>query len=103
MLIALLFGAAFLGTILYLTKFNQQVFGANATTSGLMLMPMILGLSITAALSGQLVTKTGKYKAIIMSGFTIATLGVFALTILGPPSPYSHAAIIMVVVGTGLG
>ncbi|MFS8120404.1 MAG: MFS transporter, partial [Microcoleus sp.] len=103
MVIALLFGAAFLGTILYLTQFNQQVFGANATTSGLMLMPMILGLSITAALSGQLVTKTGKYKAIIMSGFTIATFGVFALTILGPQSPYWHEAVIMVFVGIGLG
>jgi EmrB/QacA subfamily drug resistance transporter len=103
MTIALLFGAAFLGAILYLTQFNQQVFGADATTSGLMLMPMILGLSITAALSGQLVTKTGKYKAIIMTGFTIATLGVFALTTLGPSSAYWQEAIIMVFVGIGLG
>src|SRR5690606_16250418 len=59
---ALLFGAAFLGAILYLTQFNQQVFGATATEAGLMLLPMVAGLTITSALTGQLITRTGKYK-----------------------------------------
>lgn len=103
MIVALLFGAAFLGAILYLTQFNQQVFGANATTSGLMLLPMILALSATAAITGQIVSKTGKYKAILMGGFIIATLGVLALTTLSPTSPYWHEAIMMAFVGMGLG
>lgn len=102
-IVALLFGAAFLGAILYLTQFNQQVFGANATDSGLMLLPMILALSGTAALVGQLVTKTGKYKLPLMIGFTIATIGVFALSTLTPTSPYWHEAIMMAFVGAGLG
>ena len=103
MIVALLFGAAFLGAILYLTQFNQQVFGADATDAGLMLLPMILGLSITAALVGQLVTKTGKYKLPLIIGFSVATVGMFALTLLTPTSPYWHEAIIMVFVGAGLG
>ena len=103
MIVAILFGAAFLGAILYLTQFNQQVFGANATTSGLMLLPMILALSSTAAIAGQIVSRTGKYKAILMGGFVIATLGVIALTTLSPTSPYWHEAIMMAFIGMGLG
>lgn len=103
MAVALLFGAAFLGAILYLTQFNQQVFGANATEAGLMLLPMIIGLSGSAALTGQLVTKTGKYKMFIFSGFVIATTAMFALTTLTPESPYWHEAVIMFFAGLGLG
>ena len=103
MIVALMFGAAFLGAILYLTQFNQQVFGADATRSGLMLLPMILALSITAALTGQLVTKTGKYKLPLVIGFILATLGVFSLSFLTPTSPYWIEAILMLFVGAGLG
>ncbi|MFZ2494894.1 MAG: MFS transporter, partial [Candidatus Saccharimonadales bacterium] len=70
MIVSLLFGAAFLGAILYLTQFNQQVFGADATQSGLMLLPMIVGLAGTATSMGQFVSRTGKYKVPLIGGFT---------------------------------
>lgn len=54
--IATLFGAAFMGSILYLTQFNQQVFGASPTESGLMLLPMIVGLMATSITSGQIIS-----------------------------------------------
>ena len=100
---ALLFGAAFLGSILYLTHFNQQVFEADATTAGLMLLPMIGGLTLTSAIIGQLVSRTGKYKSFIVGGFSVAAIGVFALSSLGPDSSYIQEAIIMVFIGIGLG
>ena len=103
MIVAFLFGSAFLGAILYLTQFNQQVFGANATQAGLMLLPMIAGLSITAATTGRIVSKTGKYKAFIISGFSLATVSVFLLTTLAQSSPYWHEAVIMLFVGIGMG
>lgn len=103
MIVALLFGAAFLGAILYLTQFNIQVFGATATSAGLMLLPMIVGLSVTSALTGQLVSHTGKYKLPLVIGFVLATIGVFMLSTLGPNSPYWHEAVIMAFVGIGLG
>lgn len=99
----LLFGAAFLGAILYLTQFNQQVFGATASQAGLMLLPMTAGMMITSIGGGQLITKTGKYKRFIVIGIAIATLGIFSLTTLQPSSPYWHEAIIMFVTGFGLG
>ncbi len=103
MAISLLFGAAFLGAILYLTQFNQQVFGANATESGLMLLPMVFGLTVSAATTGQLVSRTGKYKLPLVAGFSLATLAVFALTTLQPGSQYIQEAIIMFFAGVGLG
>lgn len=99
----LLFGAAFLGAILYLTQFNQQVFGASASQAGLMLLPMTAGMMITSIGGGQLISKTGKYKRFIVTGMGIATLGIFALTTLNPSSPYWHQAVIMFVTGFGLG
>ena len=101
--VSILFGAAFLGAILYLTQFNQQVFGANATTSGLMLLPMVFGLTASAATTGQLVSRTGKYKKALLAGFSLATLAIFALTTLSPTSPYIIEAIIMFFAGVGLG
>lgn len=103
MVVALLFGAAFLGAIMYLTQFNIQVFEATATEAGLMLLPMIAGLMATSLLTGQLVSRTGKYKLPIIAGFVLATISVFALTTLTPESPYLQEAIIMIFVGIGLG
>lgn len=103
MIVSLLFGAAFLGAILYLTQFNQQVFGADATQSGLMLLPMIIGLSGTAATMGQVVSRTGKYKVPVIAGFAVATVAIFALSSLTPSSPYWQEAVIMFFAGAGLG
>ena len=100
---AALFGAAFLGSILYLTQFNQQVFGASPTTSGLMLLPMIGGLMLTSIASGQLISRIGKYKIFMQIGFVVATVGVLALSTLGPDSMYWQEAIIMVFIGMGMG
>lgn len=101
--IATLFGAAFMGSILYLTQFNQQVFGATPTESGLMLLPMVGGIMLSSITSGQLISRTGRYKIFMQVGFTIATIGMFFLSTLSPDSSYLYEAIIMVGLGLGLG
>lgn len=103
MVVITLFGAAFLGSILYLTQFNQQVYGANATQSGLMLLPMIAGMMATSMGSGQIVSRTGRYKHFLVAGFAIGTLGILALTTLTAATPYWHEAIMMAIIGIGLG
>jgi EmrB/QacA subfamily drug resistance transporter len=100
---AMLFGAAFLGSILYLTQFNQQVFGATPTQSGLMLLPMIGGLMLTSIGSGQLISRIGRYKIFMQIGFIIATLGMFSLSFLNVDSGYAFEAIVMVFLGMGMG
>ena len=100
---ALLFGAAFLGAILYLTQFNQQVYGATASSAGLMLLPMVGGMMISSITTGRLVSKFGRYKVFLMSGFAMAALSVLALITLQASSPYWHEAVIMFFAGLGLG
>lgn len=101
--IATLFGAAFMGSILYLTQFNQQVFGATPTQSGLMLLPMIAGLMTTSITSGQIISRTGRYKIFMQVGIVLATAMVFGLSTLTPESSYTYEAILMVLLGAGLG
>lgn len=101
--IATLFGMAFMGSILYLTQFNQQVFGASPTESGLMLLPMVAGLMTTSIASGQIISRTGHYKIFMQVGIVLATVMVFALSTLTPESSYTYEAILMVLLGAGLG
>lgn len=101
--VATLFGAGFMGAILYLTQFNQQVFGATPTESGLMLLPMVAGLMVASIGSGQLISKTGRYAIFMKVGIVIATAMVALLTTLSPESEYIYEAIIMTFLGFGLG
>ena len=103
MLVVLFNSAAFLGTILYLTQFTQQVLGANATTSGLMLMPLIFGLSISSAVVGRIVSKTAHYKRILLIGLALVGLGVLWMTTLNAESTFLDVALRMVIAGIGLG
>lgn len=103
MAIAAFVGAAMLGSILYLTQFNQQVFNASPTQSGLMLLPMVAGLMAVSITTGQLVSKFGKYKRFMIIGFSVASVAILSLLTLTPDSPYIQEAIIMVFVGAGIG
>jgi EmrB/QacA subfamily drug resistance transporter len=103
MIIAFLHGAAFLGAILYLTQFNQQVFGATPTQSGLMLLPLMAGLMTASIGVGQIVSKIGKYKLLLVAGFVVMAISIGLLTTLTPTTGYFREAIIMFFVGLGIG
>jgi EmrB/QacA subfamily drug resistance transporter len=101
--IAMLFGSAFMGSILYLTQFNQQVFGATPTDSGLMLLPMVGGIMLSSITAGQLISRFGRYKIFMQVGFVVATIAMVLLSTLTPESTYAYEAVIMVVLGLGMG
>ncbi|MEO5499529.1 MAG: MDR family MFS transporter, partial [Candidatus Saccharimonadales bacterium] len=101
--VATLFGAGFMGSILYLTQFNQQVFGASPTESGLMLLPMVAGLMLSSITSGQIISKTGRYKIFMQIGIVLATVMVALMTTLSPESTYAYEAVLMTFLGLGLG
>lgn len=103
MITATLFGAGFMGSILYLTQFNQQVFGASPTESGLMLIPMVAGIMTSSIGSGQLIARTGRYKRFMEFGVVLATIMIALLATLTPESPYWHEALMMIALGFGLG
>lgn len=101
--IILLFGAAFMGSILYLTQFNQQVFGASAAEAGYMLLPMMGGMMLSSIAIGQIIARVGRYKPFIVAGLGITTVAVAFLATMTPSTSYWYEAVIMVFVGVGLG
>ena len=101
--IAALFGAGFMGSILYLTQFNQQVFGASPTESGLMLLPMVGGLMISSIGSGQIISRIGRYKIFMQVGIVLATAMVALLSTLTPETSYVYEGVIIALLGFGLG
>lgn len=103
MSVATLFGAAFMGSILYLTQFNQQVFGATPTQSGLMLLPMVGGIMVSSIGAGQIISRIGRYKIFMQVGFIVATAAMFMLSLLTPETGYGYEAIIMIILGLGMG
>jgi EmrB/QacA subfamily drug resistance transporter len=96
-------GLALFGAVTFLPFYFQVVKGYSATTSGLLLTPMMLGLLITSILSGNLITRFGRYKPFPIAGTAVMTVGVFLLSRLTISTPMWQAALYLLVLGLGLG
>ncbi|MBI4295995.1 MAG: MFS transporter [Chloroflexi bacterium] len=101
--VTFLTAASMFGAILYITVFAQGVIGVSATNSGLILMPMMIGLIFASALSGQLISRTGKYKVLTIIGVAIAALAMFFFSQLSPATTVTALRLRMVLLGLGLG
>ena len=91
------------GSIIYIPVYAQGVLGVDATNSGLILMPLMLGLIVMGIVSGLVITRTGRYKAIMLTGVAIMGAGLFLLTRLTYTSTQTQLTVAMVVLGVGLG
>src|SRR5512133_2444256 len=98
-----LVGAAMCGTISFVPLFVQGVIGTSATSSGVVLTPLILGAVVTSFISGQIVSRTGRYRPNTLIGPVVLGLGELMLWRLGVNSTNSDAAKAMVIAGIGLG
>ena len=61
-------GLAMFGAVTFLPQFQQSVQGASATSSGLLLLPLMGGMLATSLLGGQLVSRTGRYRGLLLAG-----------------------------------
>jgi EmrB/QacA subfamily drug resistance transporter len=102
-IVGFVIGFAMFGSIVYLPLYLQIVHGASPTLSGLELLPMVTGMLITFVVSGQLVSRTGRYKIFPILGLGVSTVGFIALARLGAHSSFGFAAVGMFIVGLGLG
>jgi EmrB/QacA subfamily drug resistance transporter len=102
-LIVFLIGMAMFGAILYIPLFAQAVLGRSATNSGIILMPMVLSIVLTSVITGQLVSKTGKYKRITVFGMAMVTGGLLWFSTLSTSSTSLDLIVRMISVGIGLG
>jgi EmrB/QacA subfamily drug resistance transporter len=101
--VAMVVGFALFGALTYLPLFQQIVRGLSPTASGLQLLPVMGGLLVSSIVSGQIITRTGRYKAWPIAGTAIATLGMWMLSSLDETTSTGVAAFHMLVLGLGLG
>ncbi|MBP3036073.1 MFS transporter [Arthrobacter sp. zg-ZUI100] len=102
-LVGLSVGLAMFGSISYLPTFLQMVNGASATVSGLMMLPMTAGLLLTSIGTGQLISRTGKYKIYPVLGAAVMIVGLLLLSRISNTTPYWFTALGMFVLGLGIG
>jgi EmrB/QacA subfamily drug resistance transporter len=93
------FGAS----IIFLPLYFQVVEGADPTTSGLKLFPFLIGLIGSSIASGFIVSRTGRYKAIVVGGLVILTVGLALMTQLRYTTDDLVLAAWMVIAGLGVG
>ncbi|WLD92745.1 MDR family MFS transporter [Alkalihalobacillus sp. AL-G] len=101
--IGLLIGMAMFGAIMYMPFFIQGVIGTSATTTGFIMMSMMLSMVVSSTIVGQLITKTGKYKKMAILGLLIMGTGIFSLTTLQVDSTNMDVIYRLIIIGLGLG
>ncbi|WP_055724650.1 MFS transporter, partial [Streptomyces niveiscabiei] len=102
-LIGLVIGVALFGAASYLPTFLQMVDGATATESGLLMLPMMAGIVVASVVSGQLISRTGRYKLYPLLGGALSTAGMWLLSRLETDTPRLHYSLWMAVLGAGIG
>ena len=103
MALTFLTGLAMFGAMTFLPLYQQTVQGDSPTMSGLVLTPMMIGVTITSIVAGQVTTKTGRYRIFPILGGAIMGLGMFLLTHLGIGTTRVTSALYYVVLGLGMG
>lgn len=98
-----LLGFSMFGTLVFLPLYFQIVTGASATKSGLLSLPMVAGLMGASILSGQITSRTGKYRVFPILGGFIATCGILLLTRLDVHTSRIESSIYIFVFGSGVG
>src|SRR5436190_12721092 len=83
--------------------FVQAVVGTSATGAGAVLTPMMVGFIVSSTIVGQVVARTGRYKAPALTGFAVAAMGMFLLSRMTAATTSAEVVRNMVVVGLGIG
>ncbi|WP_329339213.1 MFS transporter [Streptomyces sp. NBC_01352] len=94
--------AMFTGTVFF-SQYFQLARDKSPTMSGVMTIPMIAGLFVSSTVSGQVITKTGRWKAWLLAGGVLVTAGLGLLGTIRYDTEYWHIAIFMALLGLGVG
>ncbi|GAA3133082.1 MFS transporter [Streptosporangium carneum] len=102
-LIGFAVGFAMFGSLTYMPLFLQVVQGVSPTLSGIHLLPMMAGMLVTSIVSGQIITRTGRYRVFPIAGGAIATLGLYLLSQLHEDISTFELSAYLLVLGVGIG
>ncbi|MGH7087490.1 MAG: MFS transporter, partial [Stellaceae bacterium] len=101
--LAFLSGVVSVGSVIFLPLFLQTVIGVTAANSGLLIMPYMLGITVSSTACGRLIRRTGRYRLYPIAGFAAAAVAFLCFVWVGrgtPPLLYSAA---MALLGIGIG
>ncbi|MFE0675283.1 MFS transporter [Streptomyces sp. NPDC058867] len=102
-LASLLVGVAMFAGTVFFSQYFQLARDKSPTMSGVMTIPMIAGLFVSSTVSGAVITKTGKWKAWLVTGGVLVTAGLGLLGTMRYDTPYWHLALYMALMGLGIG
>jgi len=96
-------GVAMFGTSVFLSQYMQVARGKTPTQSGLLTIPMILGLFLSSTISGRLITRYGKYKGFMIGGAVLLTAGLGLMGTIRFDTSFVLVSLFMFVMGAGVG
>lgn len=96
-------GVAFFGAIIFLPIFMVMVVGVSASAAGLTIMPLTLGVVFSSIVSGQLVSRLGKYKLLLLGGIAVTFTGYLLMNGLRVDMTQREMTWRMVLLGLGIG
>ena len=96
-------GASFLCVIIFLPLFMVNVLGVSATRAGVSLIPLSLGVVFGAIVAGQIVSRIGTYKWLMILGGSVLIVGIYLLSTMTADISYGRVVLYMVVCGLGIG
>jgi len=91
------------GAIFFLPVFVQGVVGNSITNSGAILVPMLVSMIVTSILGGQLISRTGRYKVLLLAGLAVMGAGYFMLSTFTVNTTNQPVIVAMILLGLGLG
>nr|WP_229376852.1 MFS transporter [Streptomyces spirodelae] len=100
---SLFVGIAMFGATVFLSQYFQLARGKSPTMAGVMTIPMIAGLFLSTTVSGQIITRTGKWKKFLITGGVLMAAGMGLLGTLRYDTEYWHMSIFMALLGLGVG
>ncbi|WP_454111080.1 MDR family MFS transporter [Leifsonia shinshuensis] len=96
-------GVAMFGTSVFLGQYMQLARGATPTESGLLTLPMIVGLLLSSTIVGNLISRFGKWKAFMVTGAVLLTIGLYLMSTIEYDTNYVLVSLYMLVLGAGVG
>ncbi len=102
-LVGFIVGFAMFGAITYLPAFFQVVRGISPTLSGVQLLPLMAGLLLVSIGSGQVISRTGRYRFWPIAGTAMMTIGLYLLSLMGVGTSSVLDSLYMLVLGMGIG
>ncbi|KUL30504.1 MDR family MFS transporter [Actinoplanes awajinensis] len=96
-------GMAMFGGLMTVPLYLQIVKGSSATMAGLQMIPFVFGIMAGSIVSGQLISRTGRYRIFPIIGSTFMVIALFLFSLVGADTPLWRTMLVMVLMGLGLG